>query len=102
MQSSVGISKQEPAHLACRQLHGPCLHQKGGCSAEELACLEEGAELGAALKKICRSDPEPGLVIDMNHFWRALLALGWQMEEGGQTLVVPTCWLGAAHKKVQP
>lgn len=58
MQSFVGISKQEPAHLARRRLHGLCLHQKGGCSVQELAGLEEGAELAAALKKICRSDPE--------------------------------------------
>lgn len=71
MESSVGISKQELAHLSRRQLHGPCLHQQGGCSAEELACLKKGAELAAALKKICRSDPEAG----GRHFWRASLAL---------------------------
>lgn len=62
-----------------------------GCSAEELVCLEEGVELAAALEKIHRSDPQPGLVVDTNHFWRASLALEWHREEDAQTLIVPTC-----------
>lgn len=78
---SAGISQQELAHLAHRQLHGPCLHQKSGCSGEQLACLEEAADLAATLERICSSDPEPVLVEVTNYFSRASVALGWQMED---------------------